>query len=225
MFRPAWPLLAALVAALAAVAPARAQVPEIPSTLDIAGIILGSNTTAPLLQQPGATVIAVDQATGGVEGSAPLDVRGRFSITMSKPRAFNGTLLTLQLSVNGTALQLLEGNAPVAIPYTGTFPFPTIITKSLTLDMVIPSGPAATGSTSASVCPSWLAKCDVFGSGVVDERDVDFIKQQLGTRNPDMRADVDGNGVVNTLDLLQEMRAVAEIRAGGAPATASAQGQ
>jgi hypothetical protein len=65
----------------------------------------------------------------------------------------------------------------------------------------------------------------VFGSGTVDERDVDFIKQQLGTRNPDMRADVDGNGVVNTLDLLQEMRAVAEIRNGGAPSTATAQGQ
>ena len=226
-FRPALPLLAALAATLVASVPARAQqIPEIPSTLDIAGLIVGSNATVSLIQQPGATVLAIDQATGEVEGSSPVaDLRGRFSITMSKPRAFNGTILTLQLSVNGTALQLLEGNAPVAIPYTGTFPFPTIITKTLTLDVVSSTGPATGNTTATSVCPTWLPKCDIFGTGVVDERDIDFIKEQLGTRNPDMRADVDGNGVVNTLDLLQEMRAVAEIRAGGAAAAASTQGQ
>jgi hypothetical protein len=204
---------------------ARAQVrPEIPSTLDVVGEIVVTGASAALITQPGALVLAVDQSSGQVAGSGPIaDPAGHFIITMSKPREFNGTNLTMQLSVNGGVIQLLENNVPVAFPYNGTFPFPTVINKDLTLGVVGAQAPAAPTTPVANICPTWLPRCDVFQTGVVDDRDVEFIKQQLGTRNPDLRADVDGNGVVNTLDLLDEMRALAEIRRGSPLPTATTQ--
>jgi hypothetical protein len=207
-------ILLAVIFHLAPVGAMAQQAAEIPSTLDLAGQIVGAGAAAALVQHAGATVLVIDQSSGATVGSAPIaDAQGHFVVTMSQSKSFNGTIITMQLSSGGAVYPLLEGDAPVSIPYNGSFPFPTIIRKQLSLANVESAANAAAAPEDVPVCPTRLAKCDIFGTGIVDERDIDFIKQQLGSRNPDMRADVDGNGVVNALDLLSEMRAFADIRA------------
>lgn len=224
-------------ALIAAVTPANAFAQATtPSNMLIYGTITSSGSSGPAIAA-GYTVdlvsISANQivATGTVQDST-----GVYSISASLAQATNGTLMTLELTANGSVYQLLNSGTPTSFAYQGNFPFPTSLGKNVTVGALISSPPstatttttttststtATTGTTGATtttgtastttgsaICPTTLPQCDANGDGVFNQADVDFVKHALGQHNPSVSADVNGDGVVNTRDLLDEMRAL-----------------
>lgn len=203
------------LSALATVSSAQAQ--EMLSTLQIVGTIERTGK-APAFKV-GDVVKVIEDKGGAVAATGTvLDAKGTFFVEMSKSAKYNGTPLHLEIVVQGEQLALKEGKGDAKLAYKGAFPFPKRETKTLFYGDATPTGKpaaasapapqtsAASAKPAASLCPASLPKCDATGDGAFDQKDVDFVKAQLTAKNADPRADLNGDGVVNSADMVAGVR-------------------
>lgn len=193
------------------------KLPPIPSTLVISGLVISGQSGIAI--QPGQDVIAVVTATQEQVGVGAINDRlGNYALSMSKPSSFNGTDLSLRFVANGQTYALLENGKPAHLAYTGKGLLPVMVKKNLTLSRSPLTGAAqddrqsgkalAAESVQTRGCPAEIPKCDVFGNGRFDDKTIEFIRTSLHQHPPDPRADVNGDGVVNSKDLIDAMRAL-----------------
>ncbi len=231
-----WVVIAGALVAAVAPADAFAQT-TVPSNMLIYGTVTSSGSSGPTIAA-GYTVDLVNISANQIVATGTVqDSTGVYSISASLAQATNGTLMTLELTANGSVYQLLDSGTPTSFAYQGNFPFPTSLGKNVTIGTLISSPPSsstttttttststsattgtATGGTTttgtastttgSAICPTTLPQCDANGDGVFNQADIDFVKHALGQHNPSVGADVNGDGVVNTRDLLDEMRAL-----------------
>jgi hypothetical protein len=204
----------AVLALLAATASARAQADiETPSNLQIVGnIVAGESEVAPTTNDE---VLAVVAAGGRTIGSGSvLDGEGNFFVELSQSQSFNGTEIALRLRSSGGTFQLLFG-ASDTLTYAGGFPFPQRTTLS---DVEVGpriGGGGGDGGGGDDALARGDARFqgidpsrDVTGDDVVDQQDVDWVVRELRRSTPDRRADINGDGLVSTLDPIVLIREI-----------------
>jgi hypothetical protein len=187
--------------------PALAQ-QEVPSNLQVVGTITAANSVTPavndlvLVVQP--TSLGRTEAQGTV-----LAGDGTFFVDMSKTQSYNGRALTLLLKKGNVVYQLNNGSTPLTFPYSGTFPFPSRINFTLAIGTRLSGGDSGSGSGSGSGGTKNDA-FDVNADGVFNQSDVDAIKSSLGAPRPSAKMDVNSDGIVNTRDAIDAIRALNE---------------
>lgn len=183
--------------------PALAQT-TVPSNLQVVGTITGANGVNPEVND---IVQAVrPTSTGTVEGQGSvLASDGTYFIDISKTQDFNGTVLTLVLRKSTGVYQLNSGSSAVSFPYSGTFPFPARLSQNVTVGSKI-SGAGGGGSNPGDDAGQ-NETFDVNGDGSFNQTDIDLIKGSLGKSRPDAVMDVNSDGVVNTRDVIDAIKA------------------
>lgn len=193
-----------------------AETVSTPSNLQVLGTITSSGADAPTIVS-GNSVYAINKSSGATEGSGSvLDVTGTYLIDMSKESSFNGTTLTLRLSNGGKTYKLMEGTTETEFVFSGGFPFPAKVMKSVTVGDVVSGGSGGGGTGGGSTPVSGDGDCggtdssfDANGDGISNQADIDFIKSQLGAQNPTTAADINKDGRVTTADVIAAMRTTA----------------
>lgn len=217
-----WIVAGALMAAW--VLPAQAQTVSTPSNLRVAGTIKSSATVT---VASGNSVYAVVKSSGVSAGTGSvLSSDGTYLIDMSKEQSFNGTALLLRITVEGKTYKLMEtASTEAEFTYNGGFPFPATVAKDLTIGVqTSSSGSGGSGGGGSSGGGSGdcagTVKFDANKDGVSNQGDIDYIKSQLGAKNPVASADINGDGRVTTIDAIMAIKASAGAMRGlsGCPA-------
>lgn len=217
-----WIVAGALLAAWAL--PAQAQTVSTPSNLRVAGTIKSSATVT---VASGNSVYAVVKSSGASAGTGSvMGSDGTYLIDMSKEQSFNGTALLLRITVEGKTYKLMESASTEAeFTYTGGFPFPATVYKDLTIGVqTSSSGGGGSGGGGSSGGGSGdcagTVKFDANKDGVSNQADIDYIKSQLGSKNPVAAADINGDGRVTVIDAIIAIKASAGAMRGlsGCPA-------
>ena len=183
----------------------------VPSNLQVVGTITGANSVNPetndIVQVVRPTALGTVEGQGTVLGSD-----GTYFIDMSKTQAFNGTVLTMLLKKGTRVYQLNSGSNPVQFPYSGTFPFPARLVQGVTIGTLLSGGSSGGGGGSGGGDGSQNDQFDVNGDGTFNQTDVNIIKSNLGKSRPDAAMDVNEDGVVNTRDVIDAIRALNSAR-------------
>jgi hypothetical protein len=204
---------------------------DTPSTLLITGNVLVGAGVTPAVSD---TVVVWNPASNEVVAKGNvLSGRGLFSITVNQTSAFDGTPVTLQFQDKNTGRrhQLYEGGAPQDGGTVAEFTYqgglvPRRATTTVTIGEVVGLAvgePAPTtpgdgadggtngGGTPANPEPDTGSGFDVNDDGVVDQADVQAIKDVVAGRAVRDaiagRADVNGDGIVNTRDIIAVIKA------------------
>jgi len=205
-------LLAFLAAVVVFLVPQIAGAQEVPANLQIVGTISSApDGTAPA---NGDEVLVVqDDETEG--SGTVVDGAGTFFVEMSKDQSFNGTVLSLRLRTEEGTFQL-EFGPDNTFTFNGGFPFPARTTINPTIGAQISGGgdddededdgDGDGGSEGEDL------QFDVNGDGVFNQADVDRAKQHILDGTFDERADIDGNGIVNTRDAILTIQALVDRR-------------
>lgn len=196
-----------------------AEAQEMLSNVQIVGTIERTGK-APAFKV-GDTIKVIEDNGGAIAATGSvLDSNGTFYVEMTKSAKYNGTPVHLEIVVQGEQLPLKEGKNAAKLVYKGGFPFPKRETKTLSYGDGVPTGkpavatptaavggPAAPANpAAASICPATLPKCDANGDGSFDQKDIDLVKAQLTAKPADLRADLNGDGVVNSADMVAGIR-------------------
>lgn len=176
---------------------------ELPSSLQVVGAVKPTNASPAALA--GAQVVVIDKQTGDHIGSgAVLDPQGTFLVELLKSSTFNGRVMRLTMIQAGQSYDLHDGGAPAEFPYAGSFPFPTRVTKTVTVVL------AAT----PSVPSPGFDRFDLNGDHVFDEKDIELLRAGLANGAAEAaRFDINGDGVFNSLDVVEARRTLARQRA------------
>ena len=211
---------ALLAVAWLTLTPATAQV--VPSNMQIQGEITSSVDGPPVTD--GSLILVINQSTQATEGQGSvLSDDGTYFIDLSKNSDFNGTRLTMHIQLAGSVFQLLNGSSPISFQYTGSFPFPTRLILDATVGEFVSSvGGGGTGSVSSGGGGSTAREGDIINDnfdvnqdGVFNQVDIDMIKDSITSSNPSPRADVNGDGVINTRDAITAIRFWTSVRRRG----------
>lgn len=165
---------------------------------------------------PGNSVSVVERDSGAFVASGSIhDSAGVYFVEISKDWDFNGTTLTMQITIDGRTYQLTEdGSTPVEFAFIGGFPFPARTTKNLSV-ISVPGGTSGGGMGKAGSTISGAGDCtaassfDATGDGVSNQSDIDYIKSQLVVHTPDAAADINKDGRVTTADVVAAIRGMA----------------
>lgn len=176
---------------------------ELPSSLQVVGAVRPTNASPAVLA--GAQVVVIDKQTGDPVGSgAVLDAQGTFFVDLLQSAAFNGRVMRLTMTQAGRSYDLHDGGAPAEFPYAGSFPFPSRVTKTVTVALVSVPPAAPPGSD----------RFDLNGDRVFDEKDIELLRAGLANGGGEgARFDVNTDGVFNSLDVVEAKRTLARQRA------------
>ena len=211
------------VALLALVAPGIAAAIDLPANLRVDGVIAPGTGGARVLPAQNDKILVINVAKDALEAVGEVvDGNGTYFVMIGKDSSFNSTPLTLRLQkADQSIYQLLNQGRAVNFRFQGGL-FPSRLNLQLSIgaalgapnDAVKPAAPQPVPTASQS--PS--GKCDdprmdVNGDGVCDQADIEIIKAYIAGQ---VRAigtgprpeDVNGDGVVNSRDLIDAMRAI-----------------
>lgn len=228
--RPNAAQLLCLLLLLAICAPAFAV--DTPSNLLIQGRIHGTGDVVP---RTGDNVIVVRQDNGTVESRGEiLTDSGLFAVQMQRTTDFDGTELEL-LFDNGRRYQLLRSGERQTFSYLGSF------VGFRRVDIEADIGPrvgggsddddnGGSGGGSASGGgdsggggfsngdgsggdgnDTGPLTYDVNNDGVVDRADIEAVKAVVAGEDENSRADVNGDGLINTRDIINTIKAVRDL--------------
>jgi len=227
------PALFALAAFACAPSAWAQSAPTIPSEMIVGGNIRPA-TGAPA-PATGTVVDVIDKKSGATVASGTVENdSGDYAVTMTEPTSFDGTALTMQAVIGCTAYQLVStgasGGAPVGLTYNGSFPFPTLLTLNPKIGAIVSTAACAAGGGGASGavakaeasgggdgsggnCPASLPNCKVSGDGhPFDQADIDAMRKCLTMSNPPKTCDTNGDGVVDSRDLIDLLRAYTQFQ-------------
>lgn len=221
--RFSWRRLVATAAVAAVAAPGIVAAADLPANLRIDGVIApgaGAQRVAPAQNDK---VLVINVATGALEAIGEVvDGNGNYFVMIGKDASFNNTALTMQLQKSDqTVYQLLNQGRTANFNFKGSL-FPSRLNLQLSLGSPLGAPSAAAKAAAPQPTPSAPQssgdKCDdprmdVNGDGVCDEKDIEIIKAyvagQVRTIGSGPRLeDVNRDGVVNSRDLIDAMRAI-----------------
>ncbi|MBB6211256.1 dockerin type I domain-containing protein [Novispirillum itersonii] len=194
--------LAALAAAAVHTGPALAQ--ELPSSLQVVGVV--SPDVAQVLSLAGAVVSVIDRDNGSTVGTgAVIDANGTFFVEMMQSNSFNGRVMQLSMTWQGKTYGLYEGTRLSEFPFAGSFPFPSRVNKTVTVRLPGQAEPPVPGGG--------LSPWDVNRDGVFNEKDIEQLYNGLGGQAGSGPVviqvyDVNRDGVFNSLDIVDARRAL-----------------
>lgn len=212
-----------VVSFFAASGPALAQTaPETPSNLRIVGTIDTGESDVTLAVNDQVVVFTTADGRTVATGTVLDASRGSFFVEMSQPMGFNGTDISLRLRTSAGVFQLLFG-PDNKIAFSGGFPFPNSVTLRTTIGPRVGGNddPGDRETATVDEAPPGDIQVeptgclDVTGDGVVDQRDIDFVVEQLRRSRPDSQADANCDGVVSSLDVVVLIRALFSTQARG----------
>jgi hypothetical protein len=173
----------------------------------------------------GDVVLAVNGNTGVTEGTGLATDSGTYGIILSdKPASLNGVPLLLQLKRGGNTFKLLrpDGNDAI-VAFNGSF-LPVRVTMNVVASSEVVGGTGGGGTGGGGTggggtsggepgggsTPPASVRGDINGDTTIDERDIQLLKQAIAGKIPmnTEKMDVTGDGVVNTRDLIEMIRAV-----------------
>ena len=188
-----------LVLAAGILANGMAHSQEMPSALEIVGTVHSRDNATP---PAGSQVIVVDRNSGlSVATGSVVDGQGSFFVMMMKQASFNGTVLNLQIIQSNVVYVLNEGPKPAEFPYSGNFPFPARVNKTVTYETAPPAAaPASRGAANP------FLRLDFNRDGVFDEKDIAIMVDALLTDPANLLYDVNGDGVFDSRDVIEARR-------------------
>lgn len=200
---------------------------DTPATMLITGTVEGKGGVVATI---GDRLLVVNRDHGGLEATGKvLSRQGLFSIQINKTSAFNGTKLTLQFEKDGSRYDLLEGEEPADFAFRGGL-IPTRVSATLSVGRRIgdaigdpgsPTSPngGSDGSTDdgrdatdngggSNQSDSQGGRFDLNNDGAIDQLDIDVVKGVVAGKLTNTRADVNGDQLVNTRDIIAVIKAV-----------------
>jgi hypothetical protein len=181
---------------------------------------LSPSSDGKMVPTNGDTVLVVNPATGKIEASGQYNDGAYLLIVGDKPASFNGTQLVVRLKHLTTTYKLQRGDgADAVVVFNGSF-LPVRTTLNLFASSTVVStdstGGTGTGTgtggtgTGTGTPPPTAAAGDLNGDLKLDEKDIAILKQALSGQIAINKAKMDFNsdGVVNTRDLIEMIRAV-----------------
>jgi hypothetical protein len=205
--------------ALLLLSPLTVAAQEILNTMIIEGT-LSNGSTSTIARKTGDLVVAINNSTGKEEGSADAETGTYGLIIGSKPNSFNGTLITLSLKRGTTLYELVTvAGTTAVVTYAGNGFFPTrkvvhLVTSSTIISggPIVTTKPGTTTGTTTGTTPETTAGApgDINGDGKISDVDIDLLKKAISGDIPANigSMDINGDGVVNTRDLIDLIRAV-----------------
>ena len=172
----------------------------------------------------GSLVLVINESTRQTVGQGTVvDANGNYFVDMSQNSDFNGTRLTLHLQQDNSVFQLLDGSSPISFQFTGSFPFPTRLILNATVGEFVRSlggsGAVVSGGDSTVREGDIINDdFDVNEDGVFNQADIDLIKDSITSSNPNPRADVNNDGIINTRDGITAIRFWTSVRRQGSRA-------
>lgn len=216
-----WLRLMTFAAAFAAsgVAPAA----DLPSNLRVDGAIASGAGGARSAPAQNDKILVINLANGALEAVGEVvDGNGTYFVMIGKDASFNNTALTLQMQkADQSIYQLMNKGRAANFNFQGAL-FPARLHLQLEVGASLGSPVTAAKSAAPQPLPSATAsasgKCDdprmdVNGDGVCDQADIEIIKAyiagQVRTIGSGPRPeDVNRDGVINSRDLIDAMRAI-----------------
>jgi len=186
---------------------------EIPASMIITGTISASSDITPKENDK----VLIKQENGTLTGQGiVIDSSGTYSVELSKTAAFNGTALKLNYQQGSATYKLLDAGKESSFQFNGGI-FPVRLTINPTIGSLISAGSASTGGGSTTPPPStttpppstkFNSNFDVNKDGVLNQKDIDLIKQQVAQGKTTLAAaDVNKDGIVNTRDIIDTIKA------------------
>lgn len=208
-----WFLIVGIGVQFAAVDSLRAQ--EIPSNMIVVGQISAMRPEA-VVPRIGDWVRAVDMTSGAELGAGKVvDGDGTYVIELSRVAGDNGRAFTLVLSADQGSYQLTSGPNKVSLVYSGGL-FPSRLSVNVTIgsrisgnQMLVPDAADPKPEGPDARLPLALARYAVLGRPVFDESDIEAIKGAVARGIQSGSYDVNGDGIVNTRDIIDAIRALA----------------
>lgn len=181
----------------------------------------------------GDQLLVMNLDSGALESTGKvLSRQGLFAITITKTSGFNGTRLTLQIEKDRSRYALLEGDDPADFAFNGGL-IPIRVSTTLTVGKRVGDALSGDGasiglsdgnsrigdatddrdgsggdSDDTSQTPSPALQYDLNGDGTVDKLDIEVVKAVVAGDLVNERADVNGDLLVNTRDIIAVIRAV-----------------
>ena len=173
----------------------------------------------------GDDVLVIGVTSGNVEGSGKVVSRGGlFSITLTKTSSFNGTPLTLQFQQRGSRYDLLIGGDPADFEFLGGL-VPRRVNVTVDIGQFLGDGFGGDGDSGDDGGsggdggsngggsndddePADSLDFDVNQDGIVDQLDIEVVKGVVAGRLVNNRADVNGDRLINTRDIIAIIKAV-----------------
>jgi len=177
---------------------------------------LGPSSDGKMVPTNGDTVMVVNPATGKIEGSGQYNDGAYLLIVSDKPASFNGTQLVVRLKHLTTTFKLQQATgADAVVVFNGSF-LPVRTTLNLFASSTVVSTDSTggtdtdTGTGTGTTPPPAVVAGDLNGDSKLDEKDIAILKQALSGQTSISRTTMDFNkdGVVNTRDLIELIRAV-----------------
>lgn len=209
-----------LVAVAAVAAPGLAAAVDLPANLRVDGVIAPSASGPRVAPAQNDKILVINVANGSLEAVGEVvDGNGAYFVMIGKDSSFNNTALTVQLQKSDQSVyQLVNKGRVVNFNFQGTL-FPSRLHLQLAIGAALGAPAAAAKAAAPQPVPAAPGgkcddpKMDVNGDGVCDQADIEIIKAyiagQVRTIGTGPRPeDVNRDGVVNSRDLIDAMRAI-----------------